>query len=107
MYASARASDACARFHVVFVRYFVFFFFFHVQGMVNTLDELKARKLPFAIATTSPKPRVPASVHACGLDDYFPADKIHSGESDFDPPRFKPDPSVYLRVSQSAVSFEK
>ena len=66
--------------------------------MVNTLDELKARKLPFAIATTSPKPRVPASVHACGLDDYFPADKIHSGESDFDPPRFKPDPSVYLRV---------
>lgn len=68
--------------------------------MVNTLDELKARKLPFAIATTSPKPRVPASVHACGLDDYFPADKIHSGESDFDPPRFKPDPSVYLRVSQ-------
>lgn len=67
--------------------------------MVDALDELRARKLPFAIATTSPKPRVPASVHACGLDDYFPADKIHSGESDFDPPRFKPDPSVYLRVS--------
>eukprot|EP00752_Nemacystus_decipiens_P004345 g3969.t1 len=71
-----------------------------VDGMVNTLDELKARKLPFAIATTSPKPRVPASVHACGLDDYFPPDKIHSGESDFDPPRFKPDPSVYLRAAQ-------
>ncbi|CAN0296115.1 unnamed protein product, partial [Ectocarpus fasciculatus] len=68
-----------------------------VEGMVDTLDELKARKVPFAIATTSPKPRVPASVHACGLDDYFPPDKIHSGESDFDPPRFKPDPSVYLR----------
>ncbi|CAN0419743.1 unnamed protein product, partial [Ectocarpus sp. 12 AP-2014] len=68
--------------------------------MVDTLDELKARKIPFAIATTSPKPRVPASVHACGLDDYFPADKIHSGESDFDPPRFKPDPSVYLRAAQ-------
>ncbi|CAN0196921.1 unnamed protein product [Ectocarpus sp. 6 AP-2014] len=71
-----------------------------VEGMVDTLDELKARKVPFAIATTSPKPRVPASVHACGLDDYFPADKIHSGESDFDPPRFKPDPSVYLRAAQ-------
>ena len=56
------------------------------QGMVNALDELRARKLPFAIATTSPKPRVPASIHACGLDDYFPADKVHSGESDFDPP---------------------
>lgn len=71
--------------------------------MVNALDELKARKLPFAIATTSPKPRVPASVHACGLDDYFPADKIHSGESDFDPPRFKPDPSVYLRVRKDGL----
>eukprot|EP00903_Cladosiphon_okamuranus_P006829 g6654.t1 len=71
-----------------------------VDGMVETLDELRARKLPFAIATTSPKPRVPASVHACGLDDYFPADKIHSGESDFDPPRFKPNPSVYLRAAQ-------
>ena len=66
--------------------------------MVDTLKELKARNLPFAIATTSPKPRVPASVHSCGLDDYFPPDKIHSGESDFDPPRFKPDPSVYLKA---------
>nr|AIC75600.1 mannitol-1-phosphatase [Saccharina japonica]AWO65272.1 mannitol-1-phosphatase 1 [Saccharina japonica] len=71
-----------------------------VEGMVNALDELRARKLPFAIATTSPKPRVPASIHACGLDDYFPADKVHSGESDFDPPRFKPDPSVYLKAAQ-------
>lgn len=70
---------------------------------MDTLDELKARKIPFAIATTSPKPRVPASVHACGLDDYFPPDKIHSGESDFDPPRFKPDPSVYLRVRRVGV----
>lgn len=66
--------------------------------MVEALDELKKRNLPFAIATTSPKPRVPASVHACGLDDYFPPGKIHSGESDFNPPRFKPDPSVYLKV---------
>lgn len=68
------------------------------QGMQATLDGLRAMGLPFAIATTSPKPRVPASVHACGLDDYFPPDKIHSGESDFDPPRFKPDPSVYHKV---------
>ncbi|CAN0017458.1 unnamed protein product [Sphacelaria rigidula] len=69
-----------------------------VEGMQATLDGLRAMRLPFAIATTSPKPRVPASVHACGLDDYFPPDKIHSGESDFDPPRFKPDPSVYHKV---------
>lgn len=66
--------------------------------MEDTLKGLQARSVPFAIATTSPKPRVPASVKACGLEGYFPADKIHSGESDFDPPRFKPDPSVYLKV---------
>ncbi|CAM9806160.1 unnamed protein product [Discosporangium mesarthrocarpum] len=70
-----------------------------VQGMVKTLDTLKARGTPFAIATTSPKPRVPASVVACGLEGYFPLEKIHSGESDFDPPRFKPDPSVYLKAA--------
>ncbi len=24
--------------------------------------------------------------------------EVHSGESDFDPPRFKPEPDVYLKV---------
>lgn len=67
--------------------------------MEDTLKGLRERALPFAIATTSPKPRVPASVKACGLEGYFPLDKIHSGESDFDPPRFKPNPSVYQKVS--------
>ncbi|CAM9238672.1 unnamed protein product [Choristocarpus tenellus] len=70
-----------------------------VEGMVNTLDSLRSQGIPFAIATTSPKPRVPASVTAAGLDEYFPLEKIHSGESDFDPPRFKPDPSVYLKAA--------
>lgn len=30
-------------------------------------------------------------------------EKIHSGESDFEPPRFKPDPSVYLLAAESEV----
>ncbi|CAN0509009.1 unnamed protein product, partial [Discosporangium mesarthrocarpum] len=27
--------------------------------------------------------------------------QVHSGESDFDPPRFKPDPSVYLKAAST------
>ncbi|CAM9656643.1 unnamed protein product [Phaeothamnion confervicola] len=68
-------------------------------GVVAALDRLRAAGVPFAIATTSPKPRVPVSVVACGLSGYFPEEKIHSGESDFDPPRFKPDPAVYLKAA--------
>ena len=45
------------------------------------------------------KPRVPVrwwrATRAC-----IPPEAIHSGESDFDPPRFKPDPSVYLLAAE-------
>eukprot|EP00614_Pseudopedinella_elastica_P003071 CAMPEP_0172585006 /NCGR_PEP_ID=MMETSP1068-20121228/4502_1 /TAXON_ID=35684 /ORGANISM="Pseudopedinella elastica, Strain CCMP716" /LENGTH=607 /DNA_ID=CAMNT_0013379333 /DNA_START=199 /DNA_END=2022 /DNA_ORIENTATION=- len=54
-----------------------------------------------AIATTSGKPRVPVCVDKCGLRPFFPAAKIHSGESDFTPPRFKPAPDVYLLAAAS------
>lgn len=27
--------------------------------------------------------------------------QVHSGESDFDPPRFKPNPSVYLKAAET------
>jgi HAD superfamily hydrolase (TIGR01509 family) len=43
---------------------------------------------------------VPVSVLSCGFQEFFPPSKIHSGESDFDPPRFKPDPSVYLLAAE-------
>merc|ERR1712146_227791 len=51
-----------------------------------------------AIATTAMKHRVPTCIGAADLKAYFPAESVHSGESDFDPPRFKPDPSVYLKA---------
>ena len=62
----------------------------------DILAQLKSKGYDFSIATTSGKPRVPVSVVACQYEAYFPPEKIHSGESDFEPPRFKPDPSVYL-----------
>jgi len=66
----------------------------------DTLQALKSDGVPFNIATTSGKPRVPVCVDAAGLREFFPTDeKIHSGESDFVPPRFKPDPNVYLKAA--------
>mmetsp|Transcript_39320 Transcript_39320/g.85529 ORF Transcript_39320/g.85529 Transcript_39320/m.85529 type:complete len:347 (-) Transcript_39320:192-1232(-) len=70
-------------------------------GVPSTLKTLGAMGVRVAIATTSGKPRVPVSVVAAELTEYFPPEKIHSGESDFDPPRFKPDPSVYLLAAES------
>ena len=66
----------------------------------EVLATLRSMDIPFAIATTSGKPRVPVSVVSCGFTEYFPPERIHSGESDFDPPRFKPDPSVYLLAAE-------
>eukprot|EP00667_Euglena_gracilis_P014149 EG_transcript_14644 len=67
-------------------------------GVHETLAGLQAQAVPFSIATTSGKPRVPISVDAANLRRFFPPERIHSGESDFDPPRFKPDPAVYLKA---------
>lgn len=66
----------------------------------EVLETLKGMGVDFSIATTSGKPRVPVSVRSCGFEEFFPPEKIHSGESDFDPPRFKPDPSVYLLAAE-------
>eukprot|EP00616_Rhizochromulina_sp_CCMP1243_P018101 CAMPEP_0118974312 /NCGR_PEP_ID=MMETSP1173-20130426/11181_1 /TAXON_ID=1034831 /ORGANISM="Rhizochromulina marina cf, Strain CCMP1243" /LENGTH=617 /DNA_ID=CAMNT_0006924029 /DNA_START=84 /DNA_END=1937 /DNA_ORIENTATION=+ len=69
-------------------------------GVIPALCALRSRGVRYAIATTSPKPRVPTCVDKAGLRAFFPDSKIHSGESDFDPPRFKPMPDVYLRAAQ-------
>jgi len=74
-----------------------------VPGVVEALRALQRRRIAFVIATTSGKPRVPVCVDAAKLRGFFPTDEkhIHSGESDFDPPKFKPAPDVYLRAASS------
>ena len=59
----------------------------HLLQVIDVCNTLTKAGTPFCIATTSPKPRVPISVKAAKLEGFFPPDKIHSGESDFDPPR--------------------
>merc|ERR1712087_970835 len=72
-------------------------------GTLSTLQSLRSKSVPFVIATTSGKPRVPVCVDAAGMREYFPSDEehIHSGESDFNPPKFKPAPDVYIRAAGS------
>jgi beta-phosphoglucomutase-like phosphatase (HAD superfamily) len=70
-------------------------------NVIPALEQLKSTGIPFNIATTSGKPRVPVCVDTAGMRSFFPSDElsIHSGESDFEPPRFKPAPDVYLRAA--------
>merc|ERR1712151_421398 len=72
-------------------------------GALWTLQSLQSRRFPFVIATTSGKPRVPVCLDAAGMRAFFPSDEkhIHSGESDFNPPKFKPAPDVYIRAAGS------
>jgi beta-phosphoglucomutase-like phosphatase (HAD superfamily) len=72
-------------------------------GTLQTLRSLRSKCVPFVIATTSGKPRVPVCVDAAGMRAFFPSDEehIHSGESDFNPPKFKPAPDVYIRAAGS------
>jgi beta-phosphoglucomutase-like phosphatase (HAD superfamily) len=70
-------------------------------GVVEMLSSLESKGIPFCISTTSPKPRVPVCITSCKLDHYFPPHKVHSGESDFVPPKFKPAPDVYLKAALS------
>mmetsp|Transcript_10293 Transcript_10293/g.26403 ORF Transcript_10293/g.26403 Transcript_10293/m.26403 type:complete len:911 (-) Transcript_10293:225-2957(-) len=67
----------------------------------DTLENLSYLGIPFAIASTNGKPRVPLALMAAGLADWFGPEKIHSGESDFDEPKFKPEPDVYLLAAAS------
>jgi len=73
----------------------------------EVLETLRTMGVPFSIATTSGKPRVPVSVISCGFEAFFPPEMIHSGESDFDPPRFKPDPAVYVLAAEKTNALPK
>eukprot|EP00746_Dinoflagellata_sp_MGD_P025631 gnl/MRDRNA2_/MRDRNA2_160313_c0_seq1.p1 gnl/MRDRNA2_/MRDRNA2_160313_c0~~gnl/MRDRNA2_/MRDRNA2_160313_c0_seq1.p1 ORF type:complete len:458 (+),score=84.57 gnl/MRDRNA2_/MRDRNA2_160313_c0_seq1:97-1470(+) len=69
------------------------------KGVFKTLDFLHDAGVRFAISTTSPKSRVDVCMDRSGLREWFAPEKIHSGESDFDPPCFKPHPAVYLKAA--------
>jgi HAD superfamily hydrolase (TIGR01509 family) len=60
-------------------------------GLRDLLEALDRRDLPVAVASSSPRPWVTATLAALGLAGRFPV--IVSGE---EVPRGKPDPAIYL-----------
>jgi HAD superfamily hydrolase (TIGR01509 family) len=69
------------------------------DGVIKALNFLKISGFKYAVSTTSPKPRVPVCIETARLTDFFPEEKVHSGFSDFDPPKYKPAPDVYLKAA--------
>eukprot|EP00746_Dinoflagellata_sp_MGD_P000129 gnl/MRDRNA2_/MRDRNA2_100224_c0_seq1.p1 gnl/MRDRNA2_/MRDRNA2_100224_c0~~gnl/MRDRNA2_/MRDRNA2_100224_c0_seq1.p1 ORF type:complete len:765 (-),score=147.65 gnl/MRDRNA2_/MRDRNA2_100224_c0_seq1:165-2459(-) len=68
-------------------------------GVFKTLNFLRDAGLRFAVSTSTEKRRVDICMDRTGLREWFVPEKIHSGESDFDPPCFKPNPDVYLKAA--------
>ena len=71
------------------------------DGVHKALNFLQITGFNYCVSTTSPKPRVPVCVECARLQDFFPDEKIHSGQSDFDPPKYKPAPDVYLKAAEA------
>ena len=71
------------------------------DGVHKALNFLRITGFNYCVSTTSPKPRVPVCVECARLQDFFPDEKIHSGQSDFDPPKYKPAPDVYLKAAEA------
>jgi len=66
------------------------------EGATKALEYLQKEGYPMAVVSTSAKPRVVASLHKCGMDKFFPDDKVYSAATSLNPPSSKPDPKIYL-----------
>ena len=68
-------------------------------GMREAVLALWEGGVPFCIASSSSRACLDAALAAAGLAEFFPDGFLHSGESDFDPPRLKPLPDIYLKAA--------
>jgi beta-phosphoglucomutase len=71
-----------------------------VDGLVAFLQQLDARKLPRAIATSAPRANVDFTLSKTGTGKYFPIILDESFVS-----KGKPDPEIYLKTA-AALKFE-
>ena len=65
-------------------------------GAGDQLKWLHEQGYPMAVVSTSAKPRVVASLHKVGFDQYFPDAKVYSAATSLNPPSSKPDPKIYF-----------
>lgn len=65
-------------------------------GATAELIKLREQGYPMAVVSTSAKPRVVASLHKVGMDQFFPDEKVYSAATSLNPPSSKPDPKIYI-----------
>lgn len=75
--------------------------------IAEVLSELDAAAHPVWFVSSSQINRLVVTFEEAGLSDFAPRERIISAQSDFDPPRPKPDPSCYhLALERSGVRAE-
>ena len=67
-----------------------------IDGILSLIQNLKAKNIPLAIASSSPLDVIQFVSKAFNIEQYFQC--IISGE---DLPRSKPDPTIYLKTAQT------
>lgn len=73
----------------------------HCRQMLQELQVLMQNSVvKCALATDTPSDAVDYITGAAGLADCFVTEGIHSASSDFEAPRLKPDPSVYIKAGE-------
>ncbi len=70
-----------------------------VPGAARVIRELIATSRDVVVVSSSHRARVEASLGVVGLSDIIPAASIRSAQSDYTPPRPKPDPSCYVDMT--------
>lgn len=75
-----------------------------VPGAARVIRGLVAAGRDFVVVSSSHRKRVEASLRAIGLAEIVPSDHIKSAQSDYSPPRPKPDPSCYIDMTLARMA---
>jgi beta-phosphoglucomutase-like phosphatase (HAD superfamily) len=77
-----------------------------VPGAARVIRELVSTSRDVVVVSSSHRRRVEASLSAVGLSDSIPPASVKSAQSDYYPPRPKPDPSCYVDMTLQRMAHD-
>lgn len=77
-----------------------------VSGAAGVIRELVGGGRDVVVVSSSHRRRVEASLTAVGLSDSIPSASVKSAQSDYFPPRPKPDPSCYIDMTLQRMAHD-
>jgi beta-phosphoglucomutase-like phosphatase (HAD superfamily) len=77
-----------------------------VPGAARVIRGLVATSRDVVVVSSSHRRRVEASLSAVGLSDIIPPASVKSAQSDYFPPRPKPDPSCYIDMTLQRMAHD-